>query len=232
MAGWASFLAFQSVPPAASPVAVGFQTSREQSRFTTVSRVVAAGLLATPVLAVFLLWLYARSPLAQNMREPVPQPVQFDHRHHAGDEAIDCRYCHNTVEVSSSAGYPSVSTCLHCHSQIWTQSPLLEPVRQYYFADQPIPWNRGHNLPDLVYFNHSIHVSKGVGCVTCHGRVHALAAPPGRSTARGAGAGAPGVAHGECAPGPCARAAPERVVLRLKPPQPAKRAPGTVSDDS
>jgi hypothetical protein len=140
-------------------------------RANTVARVVAAGLLATPVLGVFGVWLYARSPLAQNMRQPVAQPVQFDHRHHAGDEAIDCRYCHSTVEVSSSAGYPSVSTCLNCHAQVWNQSPLLEPVRQHYFADQPIPWRRVHNLPDFTYFNHSIHVNKGIGCVSCHGRV-------------------------------------------------------------
>ena len=140
-------------------------------RANTVARVAALGLLATPVLGVGTLWLYARSPLAQNMRQPVPQPVQFDHRHHAGDEAIDCRYCHNTVEVSPSAGYPSVSTCLNCHAQIWNQSPLLEPVRQAFFADRPIPWRRVHDLPDFVYFNHSIHVRKGVGCVTCHGRV-------------------------------------------------------------
>jgi hypothetical protein len=140
-------------------------------RANTVSRVVAAGLLATPVLGVGFLLLYSRSPLMLNMRQPVPQPVQFDHRHHAGDEAIDCRYCHSTVEASPSAGYPSVSTCLNCHAQIWNASPLLEPVRAFYFADQPIPWNRVHNLPDFVYFNHSIHVSKGVGCVTCHGRV-------------------------------------------------------------
>ena len=140
-------------------------------RANTVARVAALGLLATPVLGVGSLWLYARSPLAQNMRQPVAQPIQFDHRHHAGDEAIDCRYCHNTVEVSPSAGYPSVSTCLNCHAQIWNQSPLLEPVRQAFFADRPIPWRRVHDLPDFVYFNHSIHVRKGVGCVTCHGRV-------------------------------------------------------------
>ena len=140
-------------------------------RANTVTRVVAVGVLATPVLVVGFLLLNQHSPLMQNQRQPVAQPVQFDHRHHAGDEAIDCRYCHSTVEVSSSAGYPSVSTCLNCHSQIWAQSPLLEPVRQLYFADQPIPWRRVHDLPDFVYFNHSIHVSKGVGCISCHGRV-------------------------------------------------------------
>jgi hypothetical protein len=140
-------------------------------RANTVTRVVAVGVLATPVLVIGFLLLNQHSPLMQNQRQPVAQPVQFDHRHHAGDEAIDCRYCHSTVEVSSSAGYPSVSTCLNCHSQIWNQSPLLEPVRQLYFADQPIPWRRVHDLPDFVYFNHSIHVNKGVGCITCHGRV-------------------------------------------------------------
>jgi|SRR6218665_227766 len=140
-------------------------------RANTVARVAALGLLATPVAGVGTLWLYARSPLAQNMRQPVAQPVQFDHRHHAGEEGIDCRYCHHTVEVSSSAGYPSLATCMGCHAQIWNQSPLLEPVRQSYFADRPLVWRRVHDLPDYVYFNHSIHVAKGVGCVTCHGRV-------------------------------------------------------------
>jgi hypothetical protein len=102
-------------------------------------------------------------------------PVQFDHRHHVGDDGIDCRYCHSTVEVSASAGIPSTSLCMNCHSQIWNKSPKLEPLREAWFTGGAIRWNRVHNLPDFVYFNHSAHVTKGVGCATCHGRVDQMA---------------------------------------------------------
>jgi hypothetical protein len=99
------------------------------------------------------------------------QPVQFSHKHHSGDDGIDCRYCHTSVETSASAGMPSTQTCMNCHSQIWADSPYLEPVRESYRTNKPIEWTRVHDLPDFVYFNHSIHVNKGVGCSTCHGNV-------------------------------------------------------------
>jgi hypothetical protein len=99
------------------------------------------------------------------------QPVQFSHKHHSGDDGIDCRYCHTSVETSASAGMPSTQTCMNCHSQIWADSPYLEPVRESYRTNKPIQWTRVHDLPDFVYFNHSIHVNKGVGCSTCHGNV-------------------------------------------------------------
>ncbi len=99
------------------------------------------------------------------------QPVQFSHQHHVGGIGIDCRYCHTSVEVSSSAGIPPTKTCINCHSQIWSTSPYLEPVRSSFRDDQPLKWLRVHDTPDFVYFNHSIHVKKGVGCETCHGRV-------------------------------------------------------------
>jgi hypothetical protein len=99
------------------------------------------------------------------------QPVQFSHRHHAGQLGIHCAYCHTSVEVSSFAGIPPTHTCMSCHSQIWTTSPMLEPVRQSYQSGQSIEWIRVHDLPDFVYFNHSIHISKGIGCASCHGRV-------------------------------------------------------------
>jgi Cytochrome c3/Cytochrome c7 and related cytochrome c len=99
------------------------------------------------------------------------QPVQFSHKHHVGDDGIDCRYCHNSVEVSASAGMPSSNTCMSCHKQIWADSPYLEPVRASFRTGKPIEWVRVHDLPDYAYFNHSIHVNKGVGCSTCHGRV-------------------------------------------------------------
>jgi hypothetical protein len=99
------------------------------------------------------------------------QPVQFSHKHHVGDDGIDCRYCHTTVETSNSAGMPPTKTCMNCHSQIFNDSPYLEPVRASWKENKPIEWTRVHDLPDYVYFNHSIHVNKGVGCSTCHGRV-------------------------------------------------------------
>jgi hypothetical protein len=115
--------------------------------------------------------VFVRSPLFTGQGEPIMQPLQFDHRHHVADVGIDCRYCHATVETAASAGYPATEVCMSCHGQIWNQSPLLAPVRQSYFTGQALPWKRVHELPDYVYFNHSIHVNKGVGCVTCHGRV-------------------------------------------------------------
>jgi Cytochrome c7 and related cytochrome c len=99
------------------------------------------------------------------------QPVQFSHQHHVGGIGIDCRYCHTSVEVSSTAGIPPTKTCINCHSQIWSTSPYLEPVRSSFRDDTPLKWLRVHDTPDFVYFNHSIHVKKGVGCETCHGRV-------------------------------------------------------------
>src|SRR5258708_4720036 len=102
---------------------------------------------------------------------PRVQPVQFSHKHHAGDDGIDCRYCHTSVEKSAVAGIPPTKTCMNCHAQIWSTSPYLEPVRESFRTGQPIKWVRVHDLPEFVYFNHSIHVNKGVGCSTCHGRV-------------------------------------------------------------
>jgi len=100
-----------------------------------------------------------------------PQVVPFSHKHHVGELGLDCRYCHSSVEVSSSAGMPATETCMTCHSQIWTNSSMLEPVRASYSSSKPISWTRVNAVPDFVYFNHSIHVAKGVGCTTCHGSV-------------------------------------------------------------
>jgi hypothetical protein len=97
--------------------------------------------------------------------------VPFSHQHHVAGMGIDCRYCHTSVETSAVAGIPPTKTCMNCHSQIWADSPTLEPVRASFRTDQPIAWARVHDLPDFVYFDHSAHVSKGVGCTTCHGRV-------------------------------------------------------------
>ncbi len=105
------------------------------------------------------------------VRVPKEQPVEFSHRHHVGDDGIDCRYCHTSVDKSNNAGMPSTYTCMTCHSQLWSDSPELEPVRESFRTGTPIQWDRVHDLPDFAYFNHSIHVKKGVGCVSCHGRV-------------------------------------------------------------
>ena len=126
------------------------------------------------VLAGLMLW--ARTPFARGMQDPVPQPVQFDHRHHASDDGIDCRYCHNTVEVAAAAGVPATELCMNCHAQVWNVSPLLEPIRRSFYEGQPIKWRRVHKVGEFAYFNHAIHVNKGVGCVTCHGRVDQMAA--------------------------------------------------------
>ncbi len=99
------------------------------------------------------------------------QPVPFSHKHHVSDDGIDCRYCHTSVETSAFAGLPPTETCMSCHSEIWTNAALLEPVRESYRSGTSIEWTRVHDLPDFVYFNHSIHVNKGIGCSTCHGRV-------------------------------------------------------------
>jgi hypothetical protein len=122
------------------------------------------------------LMIYVRSPWKRHQDAPVAQPVQFDHRHHVQDDAIDCVYCHSTVTTSPSAGMPSTAKCMGCHAQIWPSSLMLEPVRRSFFSGTPIPWNRVTSAPDFVYFSHAIHVNKGVGCVTCHGRVDQMPA--------------------------------------------------------
>ena len=135
------------------------------SRLTILGAVVTA--LALAVVAL----VYVRSPWARAVGMPIDQPVPFSHKHHVGDDGIDCRYCHTSVENSSFAGIPPTQTCMNCHSQIWSQSAVLEPVRQSFQSGQPLEWNRVHVLGDFVYFDHSIHVQKGIGCSTCHGQV-------------------------------------------------------------
>ncbi len=118
-----------------------------------------------------MLYAIELSPIYTRVNEAREQPVPFSHKHHAGELGIDCRYCHTSVEKSSFAGLPPTQTCMTCHSQIWTNAPMLEPVRASYRDDKSIAWTRVNALPDFVYFDHSIHVSKGIGCTTCHGQV-------------------------------------------------------------
>ena len=112
-----------------------------------------------------------RSPYVTLAGVRKPQPVPFSHQHHVTGLGIDCRYCHTSVETSSFAGIPPTKTCMNCHSQIWTNAALLEPVRASFKSGESLQWTRVNQLPDFVYFNHSIHVTKGVGCNTCHGPV-------------------------------------------------------------
>ena len=128
-------------------------------------------------LVIFLGWLvYALfwSPYTTYVDVPQHQPVPFSHKHHVGDDGIDCRYCHDSVEKSSFAGMPSTHVCMTCHSQIWTDAPVLAPVRVSLASGRPLRWTRVNDLPDFVFFDHSIHVNKGVGCSTCHGPVDAM----------------------------------------------------------
>jgi Cytochrome c7 and related cytochrome c len=106
---------------------------------------------------------------------PPPQPVPFSHRHHVGGLGLDCRYCHTSVAESARAGLPPTHTCMTCHSQIWTGAPMLAPVRQSLAEGTSLRWHRVARLPDYVYFRHDIHIAKGVGCVSCHGRVDEMA---------------------------------------------------------
>jgi hypothetical protein len=117
------------------------------------------------------LYLYVRSPWVTQVGAAPEQPVPFSHEHHVVDDGIDCRYCHTTVETSAFAGMPDTKTCMNCHSQILADSPVLAPVRESFQTGKPIVWAKVDNLPDYVHFDHSIHVQKGIGCVSCHGQV-------------------------------------------------------------
>lgn len=142
--------------------------SKSANAWSKASIFAVLGLLATIGGAVGVL---QRSDFVTSANQFKDQPVQFSHQHHVGGIGIDCRYCHTSVEVSSTAGIPPTKTCINCHSQIWSTSPYLEPVRSSFRDDKPLKWLRVHDTPDFVYFNHSIHVKKGMGCETCHGRV-------------------------------------------------------------
>ena len=137
----------------------------------TISRVSIFGAL---FIVGGLLWLFAainRSPWVTQAHVAREQPIQFSHERHVAGNGLDCRYCHTSVEDSAFAGIPPTKTCMNCHSEIFANSPFLEPVRSSLRNDTAIRWTRVHDLPDFVYFNHSIHVNKGVGCTTCHGQV-------------------------------------------------------------
>jgi hypothetical protein len=126
------------------------------------------GLLA-PVIVGYAVAAISRSPANTKLQVPINQPIPFSHQHHVRELGIDCRYCHTAVEVSAEAGFPPTETCMSCHSQIWTNSPLLEPLRKSLETNTPIKWNKVNKVPEFVYFNHSIHISRGLNCNICHG---------------------------------------------------------------
>jgi Cytochrome c7 and related cytochrome c/Class III cytochrome C family len=142
-----------------------------QRSTNTLSRVSIFGAVFFVAGALWLLAAINRSGYVTQQDVAREQPVQFSHKHHAGELGIDCRYCHTSVEISAVASVPPTKTCINCHSQIWAQSQFLEPVRASWRTDQSIRWIKVNDLPDFVYFNHSVHVHKGIGCVSCHGRV-------------------------------------------------------------
>ncbi|NNE98032.1 MAG: cytochrome c3 family protein [Pyrinomonadaceae bacterium] len=127
-------------------------------------------------LAFFAYTYIARSSYLTGRYVEKQQPVQFSHRHHVGDDGIDCRYCHTSVETAASAGIPPTQTCMNCHGELYADQEYLEPIRASFRDNKPIKWERVHDLPGFAYFNHSIHVAKGVGCASCHGDVANMAA--------------------------------------------------------
>jgi hypothetical protein len=137
----------------------------------TLSRVSIFGGLFFLVMAIAIAFVVVRSPYVTGAGVVREQPVPFSHKHHVADAGIDCRYCHTGVEESAFAGIPPTKTCMNCHSQLFNDSPMLEPVRDSLRTNQPLRWTRVHDLPGYAYFDHSIHVHKGIGCTTCHGHV-------------------------------------------------------------
>ena len=135
------------------------------AKVSVVATVILAGALLTAA------YTLDRGSFTTNVGIAPDQPVPFSHKHHVTDDGIDCRYCHTSVESSRYAGIPPTETCMSCHSQLWTNAAMLEPVRASYRTGVSLSWTRVYDLPDFVYFNHSIHINKGIGCATCHGRI-------------------------------------------------------------
>jgi hypothetical protein len=136
-----------------------------------ISRLSIYGSVVFLAVLSWALYQVALSAWYTEQNVPREQPVPFSHKHHVSELGIDCRYCHTSVEKSSFAGLPPTHTCMTCHSQIWRTAPILEPVRASYRDDVSISWTRVNALPQFVYFDHSIHIHKGIGCTTCHGPI-------------------------------------------------------------
>jgi hypothetical protein len=140
--------------------------------FNVISRVTIFGAVFILAGLGAILAIWVRSSYVTSVGVARVQPVPFSHEHHVNGLGIDCRYCHTAVETSSFAGIPPTKTCMNCHQQMWVASDMLAPVRDSYRTGRSIEWQRVHNLAEFVYFNHSIHVNKGIGCSTCHGAVN------------------------------------------------------------
>lgn len=125
------------------------------------------------VYAIIIVW-FGFSPKTTDIGYAPKQPVEFSHALHAGQMGMDCRYCHQTVDKAAAASLPSTETCMNCHQRVRPTSPKLELVRQSFATGEPVPWVKVHDLPDFAYFNHSAHVTRGVGCVSCHGRIDTM----------------------------------------------------------
>lgn len=137
----------------------------------TIAKVSIVGVVLLLGSTLAVAYIMDRGPWTTSVRIAPAQPIPFSHKHHVRDDGIDCRYCHTGVETSSYAGLPPTETCMSCHSQIWTNASLTEPIRESWASGKSIEWTRVHDLPDFVYFNHSIHINKGIGCSACHGQV-------------------------------------------------------------
>jgi hypothetical protein len=140
-------------------------------RADTIARSTLLVIIVMPFLAIGFAYWISSSEYTTGQSLTLDQPVPFSHQHHVGGLGLDCRYCHTSVETSAMAGVPPTHTCMTCHSQLYTQTAMLAPVRQSLADNRPIRWNKVNRLPDYVYFDHSIHIAKGVGCSTCHGDV-------------------------------------------------------------
>ncbi len=138
-------------------------------RSNTIARASLAAIVILVSATGWMVYGIYWSPWTTREMNPIPQPVPFSHKHHVYGLGLDCRYCHSDVEKSAFAGMPPTETCMTCHSQIWKDAPILAPVRQSLATDTRLRWNQVNRTPDFVFFNHAIHISKGIGCVTCHG---------------------------------------------------------------
>jgi hypothetical protein len=137
----------------------------------TVARVALVSILVVPILVIAIAYWLMQSSYTTSQNITLGQPVPFSHEHHVSGLGLDCRYCHSAAERSATAGIPPTHTCMTCHSQLYTQARMLELIRQSLAENKPVAWNKVNRLPDYVYFDHSIHIAKGVGCTTCHGPV-------------------------------------------------------------
>lgn len=140
-------------------------------RTNGITRLFLVAVFTAVVIGAGLGFALNSSPYSTRQNAVPSQPVPFSHQHHVGALGIDCQYCHTSVDRSPFAGLPDTGTCMTCHSQLWTNADMLEPVRASFREGQPLHWTRVHDLPDFVYFNHQVHVNNGVGCESCHGRV-------------------------------------------------------------